>query len=88
MYVGLFGVVFGGIYPLRALAVSERFSGPYFGRVIGLQALFVAAARAVGPALVGLSADTTKGYSLAFQIAAIALFVSAVATWATTRRRN
>ena len=88
VYVGLFGVVFGGIYPLRALAVSERFSGPYFGRVIGLQALFVAAARAVGPALVGLSADTTKGYSLAFQIAAIALFVSAVATWATTRRRN
>ncbi len=85
VYVGLFGVVFGGVYPLRALAVSERFSGPYFGRVIGLQALLVAAARAAGPALVGLSASGAEGYSRAFQFAALALFVSAVATWATTR---
>ncbi len=88
VYVGLFGVVFGGVYPLRALAVSERFSGPYFGRVIGLQALFVAAARAIGPALVGLSASSTEGYSRAFQLAALALFISAVATWATTRSRE
>jgi MFS family permease len=87
-YVALFGVVFGGIYPLRALALSERFSGPYFGRVIGLQALLVAVARAIGPALVGLSAGSTEGYSRAFQFAAVALFVSAVATWATTRRRR
>jgi MFS family permease len=86
LYVALFGTVFGAVYPLRALAVSERFAGPYFGRLIGLQALFVAAARALGPALVGLSASDSDAYALAFQVAAVVLFLSAIATWLTTRR--
>jgi MFS family permease len=85
LYVALFGTVFGAVYPLRALALSERFAGPYFGRLIGLQALFVAAARALGPALVGLSASDSAAYALAFQVAAVALFLSAIATWLTTR---
>jgi MFS family permease len=86
LYVALFGTVFGAVYPLRALAVSERFAGPYFGRVIGLQALLMAGARALGPALVGLSAADSDAYALAFQVAAVALFLSAIATWLTMRR--
>jgi len=83
LYVGVFGSVFGAVYPLRALVTSERFSGPYFGRVIGIQALFVATARAAGPVAIGLFGTSRAGYELGFRVAAIALVLSAIAgLWA------
>ncbi len=86
--VGLFGTVFGAIYPLRALVTSERFAGPYFGRLIGLQALFVAAGRAAGPAAIGLASTSPAGYELAFRGAAAALLASAAVTWLAFGRRR
>jgi len=86
LYVGVFGVVFGSVYPLRALAVSERFSGPYFGRIIGIQALFVAFGRALGPLTIGLIGTEESSYQLGFRLAGAALFVSALATWLALRR--
>jgi len=81
VYVGVFGLVFGAVYPLRALVMSERFSGPYFGRVIGLQALFVAVARAAGPVAVGAFGTDSDGYQLAFSVAAAILVLTAAITW-------
>lgn len=86
VYIAVFGAVFGAVYPLRALVVSERFAGPYFGRVIGMQALTVAVARACGPPLAGLFGTDREGYAWSFRIAAVVLLLSAVACWWTMRR--
>jgi MFS family permease len=84
-YIGVYGAVFGAVYPLRALVTSEQFAGPYFGRIIGLQALFVAAARALGPILVGAIGTSQAAYETGFRVAAIVLVVAAAATWFSMR---
>lgn len=81
VYIAVYGAVFGAVFPLRALVTSEQFAGPYFGRIIGLQALFVAAARALGPVLVGAMGTTQSAYQAGFQVCALALAVASVATW-------
>lgn len=86
LFVAVFGAVFGAIYPLRALVVAERFAGPYFGRLIGVQALFVALGRAAGPVAIAAIGTSKSSYELAFRVAAATLFVSAFATWAAMRR--
>lgn len=80
LYVAVFGLVFGAVYPLRALVISERFAGPYFGRVIGIQALLMALAGALGPALFGWYGSDTASYRLAFQVAAVVLVAGGIAT--------
>jgi MFS family permease len=86
VYIAVFGAVFGAVYPLRALVVAERFAGPYFGRVIGVQALFVAVGRAAGPVTVGAIGTDSAGYRLGFRLAAGVLVVTAAAVWVTMRR--
>ncbi len=86
VYVAVFGAVFGAVYPLRALVVAERFGGPYFGRIVGVQALFVAFARALGPALVSAIGTSERRYEIGFRWAAAALVLSAFACWWTMRR--
>ncbi len=81
VYIAVFGAVFGAVYPLRALVTSEQFAGPYFGRIIGLQALFVAAARALGPVAVGAIGTSQSAYETGFRICAVALLIASVATW-------
>lgn len=85
-YVAIFGAVFGAVYPLRALVVSERFAGPYFGRLMGLQALFITFGRAGGPVLMGAFGTDQRSYSIGFQVAAAVLFVSAITIWFSARR--
>jgi len=86
VYVAVFGAVFGAVYPLRALVMSERFAGPYFGRIIGLQALFVAGARALGPVTIGLIGTSQAAYEVGFRVAAGVLLLMAVLTWTSVRR--
>ena len=81
LYIAVYGAVFGAVYPLRALVTSEQFAGPYFGRIIGLQALFVAAARALGPVAVSAVGASAAAYETAFRLCAVALIVAAAATW-------
>jgi MFS transporter, OFA family, oxalate/formate antiporter len=88
LYIAIFGAVFGAVYPLRALVTSEMFAGPYFGRVMGLQALFVAVARAIGPVLIGVIGTSQARYELGFRIAAATLIVMAAFTWLSVRRRG
>ncbi len=77
-YIVVYGAVFGAVYPLRALVTSERFSGAYFGRLLGTQALFVAVSRAAGPALIGFFASDAESYAVAFQISAAVLVAGAI----------
>ncbi|MEO8541142.1 MAG: MFS transporter [bacterium] len=81
VYIAVFGAVFGAVYPLRALVTSEQFAGPYFGRIIGLQALFVAAARALGPIIIGAIGTSEAAYETGFRLAGIVLALAAVGTW-------
>ncbi len=86
LYVAVYGLVFGAVYPLRALVMSARFAGAYFGRIIGLQALFVAVARAAGPVAVTLFGTSEAGYRAAFTVSGLVLLVCAVVTWVVLRR--
>lgn len=88
VYIAVYGAVFGAVFPLRALVTSEQFAGPYFGRIIGLQALFVAGARALGPILVGLVGTSQAAYETSFRVAAVVLLLAAVGTWWTMRPRR
>lgn len=88
VYIAVFGAVFGAVYPLRALVTAERFAGPYFGRVIGIQALFVALGRALGPITIGAIGTDQASYELGFRLAAAALVMSAAACWWTMRPRK
>lgn len=86
VYIAVFGAVFGAVYPLRALVTSEQFAGPYFGRIIGLQALFVAGARALGPVAVSAIGTSQSAYETGFRLCAAVLLVAAAGTWWSMRR--
>lgn len=85
LYVGVFGAVFGAVYPLRALAGSERFAGPYFGRLLGIQALLLAVGRAVGPMIIALIGTDRAGYELGFRLSAAVLVGAAAVGWLALR---
>ncbi|OAI41138.1 hypothetical protein AYO38_04450 [bacterium SCGC AG-212-C10] len=85
IYIIVFGAVFGALYPLRALATSERFSGEYYGRLLGTQALFVAVSRALGPAAIGAFVGAGGSYVFSFRVAAAILFASTIVIAAVLR---
>lgn len=64
LYVALFGVAFGSVLPMRAVAMSRRFSGETYGRLMGLQQTVLAFSMAGGPFLVGALRDLTGSYAL------------------------
>lgn len=86
LFVVLFGLVFGGISPLRGLALSERFAGAYFGRIIAIQTLFVALAHGLGPVIISSIGTDRSAYELGFRLAAAALVASGAMTWWSLRR--
>ncbi len=42
LYVGLFGISFGAVLPMRAVIIGHHFGGPLYGRLMGLQATLLA----------------------------------------------
>jgi MFS family permease len=85
LYVGIYGAVFGAVYPLRTLAGSERFAGPYFGRLLGIQGLLTAFGSALGPTAIAVIGTDRAGYQLGYQLAAGVLIGAAVAGWLALR---
>ncbi len=61
----LFGLGFGALLPLRAMAMADWYSGPDYGRIMGVQWTAVGIAGAAGPVMVGVLRDKTGGYGLA-----------------------
>lgn len=75
----LFGLAFGTLLPLRAMAMADWYSGPRYGRIMGVQWTAIALAGAAGPAVVGVLRDRTSGYGLPMTVlASIYLIVAAL----------
>lgn len=69
----VFGLLFGAFMPLRAVVMSDWYSGPRFGYLMGIQSIALAAGRAAGPALLGWVADTSAGYPGGMALLTLAL---------------
>lgn len=84
----IFGLLFGAFMPLRAVVMSDWYSGARFGALMGIQAVAIAVGRALGPAVVGWLADTSLGYSAGMALLAGLLVISLLCMLMALRRRN
>ncbi len=75
-HFSLFGLAFGALLPLRAMVMSDWYSGPTFGRVMGIQWSVVVLVAAAGPVLVGVLRDVTGSYATPSAVMSF-LFVTA-----------
>jgi MFS family permease len=85
LYIVLFGTVFGAVLPMRAVIMSRHFSGPLYGRLMGLQQSMLAVAIAGGPFVAGALRDASGSYTvpwLAFSL----MFITAVPVILAVRR--
>lgn len=73
-----FGFVFGALLPMRAAVMARWFSGPRFGRIMGIQWTLAAAAGAAGPSLAGLARDVVGSYGPAMVATSAAMAAAAV----------
>ena len=77
LYIGIFGATFGAVLPMRAVVMSQFFSGPLYGRLMGLQQAMLALAMAGGPFAAGMLRDATGVYTASW-IGAAAALVAAI----------
>ncbi len=78
-HFALFGLAFGGIFPLRAMVMSDWFSGPNYGRIMGAQWGITVLVGASGSAIVGISRDLSGGYQASIVLIIMMLAVAIVA---------
>ncbi len=64
LYVGLFGLSFGAVLPMRAIIMGHHFGGPLYGRLMGLQFALLGLATAGGPFAAGILRDASGSYAL------------------------
>jgi len=64
LYVGLFGLSFGAVLPMRAVIMGHHFGGPLYGRLMGLQFALLGLATAGGPFATGVLRDASGSYAL------------------------
>jgi MFS family permease len=81
----LFGLAFGAMLPLRASIMSNWYSGPNYGRIMGSQWMVASVAGAAGPALVGAGRDATGGYGVPVAVVMAGLVVAAFLTVLSSR---
>jgi predicted MFS family arabinose efflux permease len=74
----LFGLLLGMLLPLRAVIMSEWYSGPNYGSIMGAQWTVTAIAGAGGAVVVGALRDALGGYEVPTALLA-GLFVAAAA---------
>ncbi len=80
-YAVLLGVGYSVTASITPAMVSDRFSGPNFGAVVGAGLMGAALGSALGPWLAGRMYDATGSYTLPFTIAAACGIVAGVAGW-------
>jgi MFS family permease len=80
-YAVLLGLGYSVTAALIPTMVSDRFSGPHFGSIVGIGLMGSAAGSALGPWLGGRLYDASGGYTLAFLIAAACGVVAGAAGW-------
>ena len=87
-HFALFGMAFGALLPLRALVMGGWFSGPTFGRIMGVQWTGVVLVAAAGPVAVGLLRDATDSYRASFAMLTAFYVLAAAAILASGRASN
>jgi MFS family permease len=80
-YAVLLGVGYSVTAAITPVMVSDRFSGPHFGAIVGVGLMGTAAGSAAGPWLAGRLYDASGSYTAAFLIAAACGVVSGAAAW-------
>ena len=80
-YAVLLGVGYSATAAITPAMVSDRFSGPHFGAIVGVGLMSSAAASAFGPWMAGHLFDTTGSYTVALLIAAGCGVVAGAAGW-------
>ena len=76
----VYGVAYGGAFPLMNVLIAEIFGVANLGKILGFAGIGGAIGGALGPWLAGYVFDTTASYSLAFLIAAGASLTMMVLT--------
>jgi MFS family permease len=79
-HFALFGLAFGAVLPLRAMAMAGWYSGPEYGRTMGVQWTFATVAGASGPALAGIFRDVAGGYAVPAVAVAVVFGLAAAFT--------
>jgi len=80
-YAVLLGLGYSVTASLIPAMVSDRFSGPHFGAIVGVGLMASAAGSAAGPWMAGWLFDFTGSYRLAFLIAGACGFAAGAAGW-------
>jgi len=80
-YAVLLGVGYSVTASLTPAMMSDRFSGPHFGSIVGVGLMGAAVGSALGPWLAGRLYDASGSYTIAFLIAAGCGVVAVVAGW-------
>ena len=88
VYAIMLGVGYSATASLVPAMMSDRFSGLYFGSIVGIGLFGSAAGSATGPWLAGVLFDRFGSYDWAFVIAAACGTVSGIAGWVARVRRR
>ena len=80
-YAALLGLGYSVTASLIPAMVSDRFSGPHFGAIVGVGLMGSAAGSAFGPWIAGYLFDHTGSYAIAFAIAAASGAAAGAAGW-------
>jgi cyanate permease len=84
----VFGLSFGAVLPLRAMVMSEWFSGPAYGRTMGVQWAVASLVGASGPAVIGLLHDATGDYRMPMTVTTFLVAGATVLAVASGRVRD
>lgn len=76
----IFGLAFGVMLPIRPVIMSDWYSGPTYGRIMGAQWSAAAVGGALGPWLAGVGKDAAGAYDVPMVAVAVAMASSAVFT--------
>src|SRR5687767_4090799 len=80
-YAVLLGLGYSVTAAITPAMMSDRFSGPHFGSIVGVGLMGTAAGSALGPWLAGRLYDTSGSYALAFTLAAGCGVVAGICGW-------
>lgn len=85
-----FGLIFGAVLPMRAVVMARWYSGPRFGRVMGIQWTMAAVTGAAMPYATGWWRDTAGSYRSPMAAVTVAFVVAGLLTYVADRaeRKN
>ncbi len=87
VYAVMFALGYGISAPLWPTVTADFFTGPHFGSIYGFMPIFNGFGSALGSWFAGYIFDLTGSYTIAFEVAAVAMPVSAAALWFVAPRK-